>query len=139
MKSDRTGELQYAALPWRRNDRGEVEILLITSRETHRWVIPKGWPMEGFTPAQAAATEAFEEAGIRGPTKDSVGAYPYFKRLKDEAIRELMVEVFPMRVDSELVYWPEAQQRRRRWFSIEGAAKAVAEPELAEIIRGFEP
>lgn len=113
--------------------------MLITSRETQRWVIPKGWPMEGLTAAQAAATEAYEEAGLRGIMGEAIGVYAYAKRLKDLNTRDLSVEVFPMKVEGELTFWPEAQVRRRRWFSREAASSAVEEAELAEIISGFTP
>ena len=63
---DREPRAQFAALPWRRNAAGETEVMLITSRETHRWVIPKGWPIKGKSSAKSAAQEAFEEAGVRG-------------------------------------------------------------------------
>jgi 8-oxo-dGTP pyrophosphatase MutT (NUDIX family) len=139
VKTDRSGAVQFAALPWRRTDTGAVEIMLITSRETQRWVIPKGWPMEGLTAAQAAATEAYEEAGLRGVMGDAIGVYPYAKRLKDLNTRDLMVEVFPMRVEGELSFWPEAHVRRRRWFSRETAAGAVEEVELADLISAFAP
>jgi ADP-ribose pyrophosphatase YjhB (NUDIX family) len=139
VKTDRSGVTQYGALPWRRTDAGVLEVMLITSRETHRWVIPKGWPMEGLTPAEAAGTESFEEAGIRGHMGESLGCYLYEKKLKDLTMRALTVEVFPLQVESELTFWPEAAVRRRRWFSAAAAANAVDEPELAEIIREFTP
>jgi len=139
VKSDRSGVVQYGALPWRRTDAGVLEVMLITSRETQRWVIPKGWPMEGLTPAEAAATESYEEAGIRGRMGGFQGVYTYPKRLKDLTTRNLTVEVFPLQVESELTFWPEASVRRRRWFSAAAAANAVEDPELAEIIRSFRP
>jgi 8-oxo-dGTP pyrophosphatase MutT (NUDIX family) len=139
VKTDRSGMVQYGALPWRRTDAGVLEVMLITSRETFRWVIPKGWPMDGLTPAEAAATESYEEAGIRGRTGASRGVYSYSKRLKDLTLRDLTVEVFPLHVENELSFWPEAAARRRRWFSSAAAANAVDEPELAEIIRAFRP
>ena len=138
MKRGRLVGIQYAALPYRLTGR-QLSILLVSSRGTRRWVIPKGWPMPGLTPAEAAATEAYEEAGIRGLMREAVGVYPYHKRLKDETTRELLVEVFPMQVEAELSFWPEATQRRRRWFEPANAAKAIGEPELAEIILGFAP
>jgi len=93
--------------------------------------------MEGIEPAQAAAVEAYEEAGIRGHMGGTLGAYWYDKRQKDQSIRVLQVQVFPMEVDSELSHWPEARERRRRWLEPENAARAVDEAELATIIREF--
>ena len=73
--------LQVAALCWRRSGKG-LKILLITSRDTGRWVIPKGWPMRNRSNAQAAAREAYEEAGLRGDVSErSVGIYTYLKAL----------------------------------------------------------
>ena len=126
---------QYAALPWRRVS--ELEILLITSRETPRWVIPKGWPMDGLSEAEAAAQEAYEEAGIRGDmATPSAGIYTYAKRVRGGGNTRCQVDVFAMEVTEILDLWPEAHQRRRQWFSTQEAAARVNEPELAEIIRG---
>lgn len=136
MKSDRSASVQYAALPFRRAA-GSLEVMLVTSRETRRWVIPKGWPIDGLTPAECAAQEAFEEAGVRGPTSESLGRFSYDKWLKDGSVRRLAVEVYPLEVAEELAEWPEATQRERRWVEAPGAADLVDEPELAEIIRRF--
>lgn len=138
MKTDRSGVVQYGALPWRRTDAGVLEILLITSRETQRWVIPKGWPMDRLDPHQAAAQEAFEEAGLTGETApENIGTYPYGKRLKNGLVRACVVEVFALRVSRLERFWPEKAQRRRRWFTPEAAAERVHEPELADLIRAF--
>jgi 8-oxo-dGTP pyrophosphatase MutT (NUDIX family) len=135
-KAARPG-VQYAALPYRRDAEG-LEILLVTSRETRRWVIPKGWPMKGRKPRAAAAREALEEAGVVGLiAKAAVGAYPYMKRLKNGALIPCLVRVFPLQVGQERETWPEMAQRERRWFAAEAAAQAVDEPELAELIRSF--
>ncbi len=126
---------QYAALPWRRA--AGIEILLITSRETQRWVIPKGWPMEDHTDAEAAAREAYEEAGIKGTMATATaGFYTYAKRVRGGGKTRCRVDVFAMEVTEVLDLWPEAHQRRRQWFSPQDAAAYVNEPELAEIIRG---
>ncbi len=128
---------QYAALPYRFHD--GVEILLISSRETKRWVLPKGWPMKSRKPHAAAAREAMEEAGLVGKMdKQSVGSYHYHKRLKNGATVVCRVEVFPMQVAKERKSWPEKDQRTRRWFPLHEAADAVAEPELGDVIKTFE-
>jgi 8-oxo-dGTP pyrophosphatase MutT (NUDIX family) len=129
--------VQFGALPWRVKD-GELQVLLITSRETKRWVIPKGWPMEGVPSHEAAAREAFEEAGVLGETlADPLGAYPYGKRLKNGLVRACTVEVFPLRVTRHERFWPEKKERRRSWFAAHDAAERVDEPELADLIREF--
>jgi 8-oxo-dGTP pyrophosphatase MutT (NUDIX family) len=138
MKSEKTGTLQYGVLPWRLDRR--VEVMLITSRETYRWVIPKGWPLMGQSGPASAAEEAREEAGVEGEVdSQTIGTYPYVKRLKDGEVRPLTVEVFALRVTRELSDWPEQGQRQRRWFTLAEAAQSVDEQELAEIIRTFSP
>lgn len=127
---------QYAALPWRRVPR--FEILLITSRETRRWVIPKGWPTPGKSAAESAAQEAYEEAGIRGQMAAlALGHYSYSKRQRGGARKRFLVDVFAMEVTEVLDQWPEAHQRARQWLSPAEAAARVEEPELAALIRTF--
>lgn len=127
---------QYAALPFRYFD--HLEILLISSRETHRWVIPKGWPMKGRKPYAAAAREALEEAGVVGRiAKHAVGSYHYVKRLKNGAPLLCTVDVFPMMVSRQRDRWREQDQRTLRWFPAEEAAVAVEEPELQTLIDDF--
>jgi 8-oxo-dGTP pyrophosphatase MutT (NUDIX family) len=128
---------QYAALVWRRR-KGQVEVLLVTSRETRRWIIPKGWPMKNRSPHEAAAREAFEEAGVEGkPVETPLGAFHYDKLLKSGDVRHCAVEVFSMKVVKTLEKWPEKGQRERKWFPAQEAAGLVAEPELAAIIQAF--
>jgi 8-oxo-dGTP pyrophosphatase MutT (NUDIX family) len=130
--------VQYAALPWRLDADGRVEIMLITSRETRRWVIAKGWPIGGLEPCASAAREAFEEAGVVGETwEEAVGSYFYEKRLKTGRLQPVTVEVFPLRVDHELPEWPEKGQREKRWFSAAAASELVHERQLQALIRAF--
>ncbi|WP_292050656.1 MULTISPECIES: NUDIX hydrolase [unclassified Brevundimonas] len=128
---------QIAALPWRR--RGDaIEVLLITSRETKRWVIAKGNPMVDLADPQAAAQEAYEEAGVQGDiSRKAIGAYPYDKRMKDGRLQPCLVDVYPLEVLIQLGSWPEAEQRKRQWMSVDEAASKVHEPELASLIRGL--
>lgn len=134
--SDDAYSQQYAALPWR-NAQG-LEILLITSRETRRWVIPKGWPIPGHSAAESAAREAYEEAGVRGQmTEQAIGQYCYSKRLRIGAKKRFRVDVFAMEVTEVLDLWPEAHERARQWLSPEEALTLVAERELAALIRKF--
>ncbi len=126
---------QYAALPWRRSVDGRLEVLLITSRETRRWVIPKGWPIHDLAPHLSAAQEALEEAGVRGRTGTAaLGAYAYEKRLKSGRIRHVEVQVFPLEVVKERRNWREKNQRAKEWFTPEAAAARVDEPKLRELI-----
>jgi ADP-ribose pyrophosphatase YjhB (NUDIX family) len=133
-KSDRSNDAQYAALPYRMSAHGP-QVMLITSRETRRWVIPKGWPMEGKKPHRVAELEAFQEAGIKGiVSKKPIGTYPYAKALAGGGERLCFVEVFLLRVTVEAANWPEKAERRRAWFKPEEAADKVDEVSLARII-----
>lgn len=130
---------QVAALPWRRGEKG-LEVMMITSRETRRWVIPKGGRMVGKTDPQAAAQEAYEEAGVQGETLDTpIGHFRYGKRLKTGAVQACVVAVYPLEVLIQLGAWPEDLQRERRWMPQAEAAEAVHEDDLAKLIRDFKP
>lgn len=131
---------QFGALCYRvQND--ECQVLLITSRQRGRWIIPKGWPVEGTTPADAAATEAYEEAGVQGKTFNiCLGLYSYTKIMGDsEDDLPCAVSVFPVRVKKVLKNYPEMNERKRKWFSVKKAASRVREPELRKIIKHFDP
>jgi 8-oxo-dGTP pyrophosphatase MutT (NUDIX family) len=136
VKRPKSGRRQFAALPLRVSDAGDVEIMLITSRETRRWVIPKGWPMKGRTPGQAAMVEAYEEAGLEGEIVRAakLGSYSYLKVQPDGENREVKVHVFPMLVRRQLETWPEFAERETRWFAVVDAASLVTEPRLAKLI-----
>jgi 8-oxo-dGTP pyrophosphatase MutT (NUDIX family) len=127
---------QYAALPFRLKPQREV--MLVSSRETKRWVIPKGWPMKGRKPYAAAAQEALEEAGVVGKVeKTPLGSYSYVKKMRNGAGILCHVDVYALQVQRQMKKWPEREERITRWFPIEQAAEAVREPELAKIIRAF--
>lgn len=129
---------QYAALCWRIR-RGKPRILLITSRDTGRWVMPKGWPMNGKSAADAAAREAWEEAGVEGRISERcIGLYTYPKIEGDDQT-PCAVLVFPLKVKNLRKRFPEADERDRKWFGRKKAAEAVQEPELREMLRRFDP
>ena len=128
---------QVAALPWRKR-RGRLEVLLVTSRTTQRWVIPKGGVMPHLVDMNAARQEAFEEAGISGRMKRKpLGTYTYAKRTASAMMMQHAVKVFAFEVQRELSNWPERRQRKRQWFRLEDALKKIGEPSLREIIRAF--
>ncbi len=132
---------QIAVLPYRFGGPGmdgPTEILLITSRGTGRWVIPKGNPLNGLPRHASAAIEAEEEAGVIGavcPTP--IGSYQYRKRRANGASVMLDVEVFPLAVTRELDEWKEQNERERRWFAFDEAAKVVDEADLQALISSF--
>ena len=142
MKSSRKGRgkahsIQYGALPYR-EIRSRVEILLVTSRGTRRWIIPKGWPQRGMPPHRAAAQEAFEEAGVAGKiSKKTVGSYWYEKAFEAGVAVRCKVRVYPLRVTRQLKTWPEKRQRRTQWHSPSQASRRVREAPLRKIIRTF--
>ena len=137
-KNEAPCRAQFGALPYRFGEKG-LDILLVTSRETKRWVIPKGWPIKALKPHAAARREAYEEAGLVGEIgKRSVGSYSYDKRLKSRETVPCEVEVFPLAVERQLKRWPEKAEREARWFPAAEAAELVAEPELGDIIRAFD-
>jgi len=134
---------QIAALPYRLDGvapDGEIRVLLITSRDTGRWVVPKGNIGPGTSLHVAAAQEAEEEAGVSGALCPvPLGTYRYRKRRSSGASLMIDVDVFPLAVTRELTRWKEQAQRERRWFTLADAAHAVDEPDLRELIRSFAP
>lgn len=131
---------QFGVLPFRIRKKGGVEVMLITSLDTGRWIIPKGWPMDGMRPGEAAAQEAWEEAGLRGRVYDEVlGLYAYSKWLDEELSMPCIVVVFALEVGHEETAFPEAGARKRKWLSPKKAAQRVDEPDLKQIIAQFDP
>jgi 8-oxo-dGTP pyrophosphatase MutT (NUDIX family) len=129
------GQIQYAALPYRLSPDSGVEVMLVTSRDTGRWVIPKGWPIGRKAPHASAAREALEEAGVVGKVgRDSIGTYTYEKRLASGAIVTCDVQVFPLEVKRQRKDWPEKEERDFKWFSPDEAASSVQEAALHDII-----
>jgi uncharacterized protein Yka (UPF0111/DUF47 family)/8-oxo-dGTP pyrophosphatase MutT (NUDIX family) len=130
-------------LPYRSEGTGpdsQIQVMLITSRGTGRWVIPKGNGMAGQAANAAAGIEAEEEAGVRGLVCPvALGSYRYRKLRNSGASLMVDVEVFPLAVTHEMTTWKEQAERERRWFSLADAANAVEEPDLRDLIRSFGP
>jgi 8-oxo-dGTP pyrophosphatase MutT (NUDIX family) len=125
---------QVAALPVRRAGDGGIEVLLVTSRETRRWIIPKGWPVAGMKDHKAAAREALEEAGLAGRIgKVPLGSYETWKLL-DSALVPLWMDVYLLHVERELATWREKVQRERRWVRPSEAVRLVEEPGLRALL-----
>ena len=125
---------QFAALPLMVRD-GETMVMLLTSRRTRRWVLPKGWAEPELQPHELAAKEAFEEAGLQGQMEQQpIGSYRYDKLLRGGKSMLCEVGVYAMWVEQQLPDWPERKQRETRWFGLSEAALAVEEGELATLL-----
>lgn len=135
----RPKHLQVAALCHRERE-GRSEILLVTSRGTGRWIIPKGWPIRGLDAKGAAVHEAWEEAGVKaGQVADTpLGKYTYEKGLDPDWGIPVVTQVFPVAVAALCDDFPERDQRKRMWVSPERAATMVREPGLQHILRDFD-
>ena len=130
----RQAKQQIAAIPVRRGARGELEVLVISTRGSGRWTVPKGWPMHGRSDAQAAAQEAYEEAGVRGTiVTEPIGTFEYAKRRSER--ETLSVTVYRLDVTHQARRWRERGQRKLRWLPASAAADCVAWNGLADIIR----
>lgn len=128
---------QAAALAWRRADGPVAEVLLITSRGTGRWVLPKGWIEDGEDKAAAAAREAWEEAGIKGSlTPEPVGTYVY-RKTDGETVQSCHVTVYALAVEHQADDWPERAERDRKWVPAARAAQLVDEPDLKALLDAF--
>ena len=131
---------QVAALCWRTSQKhgSAVEVLLITSLNSKRWILPKGWPEPELGPAENAAREAFEEAGVMGKIgAQPIGSYHYLKEKKDGGGMPCSVDVFTLAVTKQLDDWPEKNVRELHWCPIEQAIAKVAEPGLRQLLKAF--
>jgi 8-oxo-dGTP pyrophosphatase MutT (NUDIX family) len=128
---------QVAAIPFRQNEHGDIEVMLVTSRTTRRFIVPKGWPMKGKSGRKAATIEAQEEAGVLGKTlKQPAGTYSYWKRLTNRFVR-VDVVVYLLAVTEELANWQEAKRRQRAWLTPEDAAVLIDEPDLSTLVKNL--
>lgn len=129
---------QFGALCYRFKA-GRLQFCLISSRGTGRWIIPKGWPMDGATPAEAAAIEAWEEAGLEGKVRDRpLGLFSYYKTTRSDELPCVAV-IFAMKIKKVHTRWPERKERKRKWVSRKKAARMVEWPELRHMILHFDP
>ncbi|RUZ78132.1 NUDIX hydrolase [Mesorhizobium sp. M7A.F.Ca.US.006.01.1.1] len=126
---------QVAAIPFRLTLHGDIEVMLVTSRTTRRFIVPKGWPMKGKSGRKAATIEAQEEAGVLGKTlKQPAGTYSYWKRLANRFVR-VDVIVYLLEVTEELADWQEAKRRQRAWLAPADAAMLIDEPDLSTLVK----
>lgn len=128
---------QSAAIPFRRDAEGRLEILLVTSRTRRRWILPKGRVKTGAAPHRAAAEEAYEEAGVIGTVAEHpVGTYRQAKTSRWGTV-PLQVRAFPLAVDLELDVWPEMHQRERRWVRVSDADAVIEDGAIRNLIAAF--
>jgi 8-oxo-dGTP pyrophosphatase MutT (NUDIX family) len=133
--NDSGPSVQVGALCWRLR-RGRVFVLLVTSRDTGRWIIPKGWQIAGLSLAEAAGREAWEEAGVTGEVgAEPIGCFAYDKAISPDLMVPCEVSVHALRVAEVAHRFPERKERRRKWFSAGKAAAKVAEPDLRALLR----
>jgi 8-oxo-dGTP pyrophosphatase MutT (NUDIX family) len=126
---------QVAALPWRLDENGKLRILLITSRTNGKWMLPKGWPMEGKSEAEAALIEAREEAGVDGQlSPHPAGSYHYVKVFSETRSAPAQAVVYPLHVSTEQADWDEKGERRRKWVRPHKAASMVFERDLSRLL-----
>lgn len=131
--------MQFAALCFK-VERKKLEFLLVTSRGSGRWMLPKGWPIDGLTPAQIASKEAFEEAGVKGtPLEICIGHYNYRKDIGSKVVIPCIAAVYPVRVKGLSKRFPEHSERQRMWFKRRKAADTVEDVALKRIIGNFDP
>lgn len=129
---------QVAALCWRAGKRG-LDVLLITSLNSKRWILPKGWPEADLTPAENAGREAFEEAGVTGKiTAHAVGHYYYLKEKREGTGMPVRVEVFALAVTKQLDDWPEKNMRTLSWMPLNEAIAKVSEPGVRQLLKTFQ-
>ena len=115
------------------------KVLLITSRDTGRWILPKGWPIDGLDGAGAALQEAWEEAGVTKADieSDPMGIFDYDKGLGEGLTVPVTTQVYLTRVRDLSEEYPEAGMRKRAWFTPQEAAELVDEPDLKAILTAF--
>ncbi len=137
---------QYGALCFRYRkaaagtEGSEIEILIVTTRDSGRWIIPKGWPMKKKKPHEAAAIEASEEAGVSGTvSKHPIGRYTYLKELDDGDVAPCIVDIFQIEVEHAQAQFRETGQRIVDWVSPDEAARRVRELELKSLLVDFHP
>lgn len=128
---------QVGAIPIRKGANGQLEVLLVTSRDTGRWIIPKGWTSKRMSDSKAAAREARQEGGVTGKiTSKPIGGYRY-RKIEIDGGRMVDVAVYLLTVKKEKSRWSEQDQRERAWFDVKTAARRVREAKLAELIRSL--
>lgn len=137
LQKETGARLQYGALCYKLTRKG-VQVLLVTSRDTGRWLLPKGWPIDGLTPALSAAREARDEGGVKGVVREEcIGLVRYNKLMPDQTAIACIIAIFPLRVQNLARRYREMNQRQRKWLTPEQAAALVQEPDAAALFLAF--
>lgn len=122
---------QFGTIPYQIVD-GQPVFLMITSRRSANWVFPKGWLIKGMGPADTAAQETFEEAGVRGVVEsDPIGVY--LNPANNDPASLLKVELFPLLVTEQVDEWPEQAQRFRHWTLLPQLRSLIASKQAGRI------
>lgn len=130
---------QVGALVWR-FEKSILQVLLVNSRYTGRFVIPKGWCEKKLSDADAAAKEAYEEAGVRGAiAPEPIGEFGYLKIVGPGFALPCIIAVYALEAHTLLQIWPEMRERQRHWMTLEQAAASVEETALKQLIDNFVP
>jgi 8-oxo-dGTP pyrophosphatase MutT (NUDIX family) len=131
--------VQYGALPYRFTPEAALEILVVTTRRTRRWIIPKGWPIKGLRPPKAAAREAYEEAGVTGRIGvKPIGTFTYEKALDETGVEATCeVKVYPLLVKRQAEVFPESEQRMLQWVDPAKAVALIKDAGLKKLVKAF--
>ncbi len=128
---------QIAALPFYDNPGGGVDICLVTSRGSGRWIIPKGNPIRGLAPHEVAAQEALEEAGLMGHVDERcIGTFK-FDRIRNGRDTTCRVDVYALRVERQMQTWTEMHERSVLRCNVKTALSLVSVPNLATLINRY--
>lgn len=130
---------QSAAIPYRVDDAGDIEVLLVTSRSRRRWILPKGRVPADMRPQFSAAREALEEGGVVGVASNTpIAAYKQEKIAPDGSISTVLVWAYPLAVSSELRVWAEMHLRRRCWMPLGRAIRKVDDRRVRRVLLAFQ-
>jgi 8-oxo-dGTP pyrophosphatase MutT (NUDIX family) len=113
-----------------RSHKGRLQVAIVTTRGSGRWIIPKGRRERGMEDHEVAALEAFEEAGVI--TSHSAHE-PLQVCLKGRRKTHLMIHV--LHIDRLLTRWPERRERHRRLVELEDLRKWIQSRRLRRAVR----
>ena len=137
MSQEHKALFQVAAIPFK-YEPDSLKVLLLTTRKTGKWIVPKGWPIEGLNFSQSAEQEALEEAGVKGLiSKHPIGDFIYHKKIAPRRKVPCTVLTYGLHVTDQMSEWIEKGQREILWCSLLGAAKKVKNTGLRDIFQNI--